>query len=261
MKTPFFILFIAFCGFIFAQNPVAPFKRGEKITYRVHYGFIDAGEATIEVDKETNFAGKPVYHIIGNGRSLGTFNYFYKVRDRYESYIDERTFLPIYFLRRTDEGGYIINQDYVFNRYNNTVKSKRSGSDAKRNGDSIYNVQENMHDILSAFYYARSLDNTKFDVGKEVSLNTFFDEEHFPMKFKVIGRETIKTKLGKVKCFKVRPILQKGRVFKNEEDLTLWVSDDANRIPIRMQANVLVGSIKMDIKQVENLRYPLAFEK
>lgn len=261
MKLTPFLIAVFISSISLAQVANKPFKRGEKVAYRVHYGFIDAGEATIEIDQEKNFAGKPVYHIIGHGRSLGTFNYFYKVRDRYESYIDERTFLPIYFLRRTDEGGYIINQDYVFNRYNNTVKTKRSGSDKKRNGDSIFSVQDNMHDLLSAFFYARTLDNAHFEVGKEVVLNTFFDEEHFPMKFKVIGRETIKTKLGKVKCFKVRPILQKGRVFKSEEDLTLWVSDDKNRIPIRLQAEVLVGSIKMDIKSAENLAHPLALEK
>lgn len=238
-----------------------PFQRGEKVAYRVHYGFMDAGEATIEVGIETVFAGKPVYHIIGHGRSLGAFNYFYKVRDRFESYIDEKTFLPVYFLRRTDEGGYIINQDYLFNRHNNTVKTKRSGSDQKRNGDSLFTIQSGMHDILSAFYYARAMEASNFEFGKEVVLHTFFDEEHFPMKFKVIGRETLKTKLGKIKCLKVRPILQKGRVFKSEEDLTLWVSDDANRIPIRLQADVLVGSIKMDIKSADNLKSPLALEK
>lgn len=239
------------------------FKRGELLTYRVHYGIIDAGEATIEVASDAPaFAGKSTYHLVGRGKSTGTFDWFFKVRDRYDSYVDEETLLPRFFMRRVDEGGFIINQDYLFNQSKSMVSVKRDGTDKPRNvSDKSFEIPANTHDILSAFYYARTIDFSSLKPGDVVTVNTFFDEEIFPLSMKVVGREVLKTKAGKIHCIKIRPGIQKGRVFKEEEDLTLWVSDDKNRIPVRLQANVLVGSIKMDLKEYKNLANQLAVVK
>lgn len=236
------------------------FKRGEILNYRVHYGIIDAGEATIMVTKDSlKFNGKPTYHVVGTGNTRSAFDWFFKVRDRYDSWMDEETLLPQLFLRRVDEGGFIINQDYRFIQSANKVKVKRSGTDTKRSTPgSEYSLPEATHDIISAFYYARSLDLSKVKIGDIMTLQTFFDEELFPMKVKIIGREYIKTRAGNIRCIALRPIIQQGRVFEEEEDLTMWVSDDFNRVPVRLQAEVLVGSIKMDLKSFENLAHPLA---
>jgi hypothetical protein len=238
------------------------FKRGEVLKYRVHYGMIDAGEAIIEVnEKKQTFNNRSVFHVIGHGRSLGAFNLFFKVRDRYDSYIDEETLLPQLFIRNVDEGGFIINQNYVFNHQKNSVKAKRTGTAQDKNVDKHYDIPDQTQDILSAFYYARNLDLSQYKMGEIITLNTFFDEETFPLQMKMIGRETIKTRAGKIKCIKVRPIIQKGRVFKSEEDLTLWVSDDKNRIPVMLEAKVLVGSIKMTLKEYSGLAHQLALDK
>jgi len=238
------------------------FKRGEVLKYRVHYGLMDAGEAIIEVnEKKETFNNRSVFHVTGHGRSLGAFNFFFKVRDRYESYIDEETLLPHFFIRRVDEGGFIINQDYIFNQKANTVKAKRTGTAKDKDVDKSYDVPPQVQDILSAFYYARSLDFSRYKIGDLISLNTFFDEEVFPLQMKIIGRETVKTRAGRIRCIKVRPIIQQGRVFKSEEDLTLWVSDDNNRIPVMLEAKVLVGSIKMALKEYSGLAHDLALEK
>jgi hypothetical protein len=262
------ILFCFSAGLLTANNPPTEvkdlaFKRGEVLKYRVHYGLIDAGEAIVEVnEKKETFNNRSVFHVIGHGRSLGAFNFFFKVRDRYDSFIDEETLLPHLFIRRVDEGGFIINQDYTFNHQKNTVKAKRTGTDQGRNIDGkLFEIPPHTQDILSAFYYARSLDLSTYKVGDIISLNTFFDEEIFPLQMKIIGRETVKTKAGKIKCIKVRPIIQQGRVFKNEEDLTLWVSDDKNRIPVMLEAKVLVGSIKMALKEYSGLAHQLALDK
>jgi hypothetical protein len=254
-------------GLISANPPSAieqlAFRRGEVLKYRVHYGVIDAGEAIVEVnEKKETFNNRSVFHVIGHGRSLGAFNFFFKVRDRYDSFIDEETLLPHLFIRRVDEGGFIINQDYTFNHQKNTVKAKRTGTDQARNVDGKqFDVPPQTQDILSAFYYARNLDLTSYKIGDIISMNTFFDEEIFPLQMKLIGRETIKTRAGRIKCIKVRPIIQQGRVFKNEEDLTLWVSDDKNRIPVMLEARVLVGSIKMTLKDYSGLAHQLALDK
>ena len=264
MSFKSFLLFALISSFLQAQQEVNTknfaFKRGEKLTYRVHYGFVDAGEATIEVTQDNlKFGEEPTYHLLGIGKSAGTFDWFFKVRDRYDSYISENTLLPRFFMRRVDEGGFIINQDYSFNQAANQVTVKRDGTDKPRNTvNKKFEIPDGCHDILSAFYFARNADISKVKIGDVINLNSFFDEEIFPMQVKVVGREVLKTKLGRIRCIALRPIIQKGRVFKEQEDLTMWVSDDLNRIPIRLQANVAVGSIKMDIKTATNLANPLA---
>jgi hypothetical protein len=239
------------------------FKRGEVLTYRVHYGLVDAGEATVSISQEaTKFQDKPTYHVVGTGKSSGGFDWFFKVRDRYDSFIDEETLLPQFFLRKVDEGGFIINQNYLFNQKQNYVTVGRDGTDKPKNtSNKKFDIPAYTHDILSAFYFARNADLGLVKPGDMITVQTFFDEELFPLQVKVIGRETIKTRAGKIRCVKLRPIIQQGRVFKEEEDLTLWISDDLNRIPVRLQADVLVGSIKMDLKEYKGLANQLNIEK
>lgn len=226
------------------------FKRGEKLTFRLHYGFLDAGIAELEVkDEVKNFGSRKTFHVVGTGRSKGTFDWFFKVRDRYESYIDEEAIIPWFFVRRVDEGGFKISQDYIFNHYANKVDV---GAGEK------YDIPENTQDMLSAFYAARCIDFSKAKEGDTYDITSFVDKEIFPMKIKFVGKETIKTDFGKIRCLKFRPVVQKGRVFKNEEDMSVWITDDKNHIPIRAQANLFVGSIKMDLIKYEGLANPIS---
>jgi hypothetical protein len=125
------------------------------------------------------------------------------------------------------------------------------------NGNKHYKVEPNTQDLLSAFYYARTLDMVNIRVGQEFEIQTFFDREMYPLKFKYLGKEVVKTKLGSFNCLKFRPMVEKGRVFKEEEDMTLWVSDDQNKVPIRLKTDLLVGSIEMDLVEYKNLVRPL----
>jgi hypothetical protein len=227
------------------SNPNTAFKEGEVLTYRLHYGIMDAGIAILEVKPSImEISGRKVYHIVGNGFSKGTFDWFYKVRDRYETFIDRDALVPWMFVRRVDEGGVKFSQDYVFNHY---TKKVDVGAGEK------YDVPVGIQDMLSAFYAARNLDFSNAKEGDVFALNSFIDKELWPVKMKFVGRETIECDLGTYKCLKFRPIVQKGRVFKNEEDLTVWITDDKNHIPLRAQAKILIGSIKMDIVSVSGL--------
>lgn len=226
------------------------FKEGEVLSYRVHYGIIDAGVAIIEVKPEIEeIGGRKVYHVVGNGYSKGTFDFFFKVRDRYESYIDKDALLPWLFIRRVDEGGYKFSQNYFFNHYKKEVKTE---------DNQVYSIPDEVHDMISAFYAARNIDFSNAKKGDVFTVMSFVDKELWPLKMKYLGKDEIKTDIGKFKCLKFCPIVQRGRIFKKEEDLLVWITDDKNHIPLRAQAKILVGSIKMDITDIKNNANPLS---
>ncbi len=255
MKIKFLALFILLLSTAnsqtvdYAQNNLrsitnVAFKPGELLTFRVHYGILDAGEATLEVKPElTNLGGRECYHVVGNGKSVGAFDWFFKVRDRYESVVDKNAMIPWLFIRRVNEGGYIINQNVSFNHFLDSVKSEKA----------TISVPDNTQDLISAFYYARTLDFANAKAGDIFEINGYLDDKVLPLNLKFLGRENVKCKKGTFRCIVLRPMLQEGRVFKDQEDMTVWISDDANKIPVRMQTNILIGSIKMDLVDYTNL--------
>ncbi len=221
------------------------FKAGEILSYRLHYGIIDAGVAVLEVKPEImTVSGRSVYHIVGNGYSKGTFDWFFKVRDRYETFIDKDALLPWMFVIRVNEGGYIINQDYKFNHYTNKVDVG--------NGEKV-DIPPGTQDMISAFYAARNLDFSSAKEGDVFTVNSIVDKELWPLKMRYVGKETIACDIGTFKCIKFRPIVQKGRIFKHEEDLNVWITDDKNHVPIRAEAKLLIGSVRLDITGTKNL--------
>lgn len=228
------------------------FATGEVLEYRVHYGIIDAGTAKLEVGPELKtIGGRPCYRVIGTGRSVGAFDWFFKVRDHYESYIDSESILPWLFIRKIDEGGYKKNQNVSFNHFKGTATSEKK----------TITTPSHVQDLVSAFYYARTLDFDNAQPGDTFLIHTYLDDEVFPLVIKYEGKSTLKTKLGKIRCIAFKPYLLEGRVFKEKEGMTIWVSDDKNRIPVRAQADILVGSIKMDITSYKNLANPVALVK
>lgn len=233
------------------QRTNEAFTTGETLTYRLHYGWMDAGVAVLHVMPQVKeIGGRKVYHIVGDGYSKGSFDWFFKVKDRYETYMDQDALVPWYFVRRCNEGGYIINQDYLFNHYTRKVDIGEGGK--------TMDVPAGVQDMLSAFYFARNLDFTNAKVGDVFSVPSFVDKEIWPLKIKYVGKENLKTDLGTFRCLRFRPIIQTGRIFKKEEDLNVWITDDKNHIPLRAQAKILIGSIKMDLTGYQNLANPIA---
>ncbi len=220
------------------------FKRGEKLKYRIHYGVIDAGIASLEVANDTMMIAKrPTLHVIARGFTNSVWDKVYMVRDKYESYIDEQAILPWYHIRRVNEGGYKIEHDIAFNHFKKEAIINKIR----------YATDTNTQDMISALYYARTLDFSSAKKGDLFTINTFFDFENYPLKLKYMGTQIISTSIGKINCYKFHPVMEKGRIFKTEEDMTVWISADANKIPVRLQTDILVGAVKMDLIEYSGL--------
>jgi hypothetical protein len=249
-KNAIFLLLVVTLGFDTQKDEA--FSVGEFLKFRVHYGIVNAGYATIEV-KNATLKDQSVYHVIGKGYSTGMTKFFFKVEDLYESYIDKDSRNPYRFVRKINEGGYTKNQEGFFDQKLNKITVK----DYKHKTEKIFGFSKNTQDILSSFYYLRNYPNiNKIKPGESVSIDMFFDNETTKFKLKFIGREDITTKFGVVSTMIFRPLVQSGRIFKEEESLTIWISDDYNKIPIRIKASLLVGSLKADLEEYRGLQHP-----
>ena len=227
------------------------FSSGERITLKVFYNvvgiYVDAGTATFTATLD-NYNGKPVYHAVGEGWSNSSYDWIFKVRDRYESYLDTATLKPYRFIRNIDEGGYKKYENASFNHEAQTVVTTHG----------VYKTKPCVQDVISAVYYARNIDFEKYKPGDKINLSLFLDDEIHEMYIRYIGKETIKTRYGKFRTIKFKPLLIKGTIFEGGEKMTVWVSDDGNKLPLRIESPIVVGNIKVDMMGYRNLRYPLS---
>ena len=236
--------------------PVAaelPFQRGEEAKYRVFYdswltSWMTAGVGYISIkDDEKEFSGHKTFHFEAIGRSVGMFNWFYKVDDRFESYSDEETILPYHFIRRTREGSYRYEDDVDFDHEKGVASSRRK----------VKPVPPGIKDIISAFYYMRTLDFSGIEEGQEYSLNFYLDDSAYVSKIIFLGREIVETRMGKFNCLKFKPMVAQGEIFQEPYPMIIWVTDDRNKAPVLVKSTVIVGSVKVELIEVEGLKYPL----
>ena len=239
------------------------FKRGEFLRYKVYYdailtGKVNAGEAELQVKDENKlFANRSTFHVVGLGLTKGTFNLFFKVVDRYETYIDEEALLPWLFIRRVNEGGYKITQDITFNQYKKTIIQVNN----KNNTTTTTSVKDYTHDIISSFYYARTIDFTNAKIGQAFSIPFFLDDSIYTSKIIYMGKEDITIGIGKFSCIKLKPMMATGNVFKDPYPMTLWVTDDKNHIPLLAESAILVGTVKMELIKYSGIANPLSSKK
>lgn len=257
---PFFILILSICGIsLRAEAPVddycslrnTAYQAGEQLTYTVYYAvagiYVNAGTA-IFTNALERLNGRPVYHITGDGKTNSSYDFLYTVRDKYESYIDTANMLPLKFVRNVREGDHKKFETVTFNRTANSAITN--------NG--VYKVPLCVQDVLSSMYYARNFNFDKYKPGDRIPFSMFLDNEVFNMYLRYLGKETVKTRYGKFNAIKFKPLLLKGTIFEGGEKMTVWVSDDANHIPLRVESPISVGSVKVDMMAYRNLRYPLS---
>src|SRR5687768_16095662 len=247
------LIFISFplkAGNDFCDIRNTAFNAGESLTFKVFYSvagmYVGAGEAVFNSSIE-QLNNRPVYHIVGDGKTYSFYDKFFKVRDKYETYVDTATLQPYRFIRNVYEGGYKKYENVTFNKTTNSAITNQG----------VYKVPECVQDVLSAVYYSRNIDFNKYKAGDRISFSMFLDNEVYEMYIRYLGKETIKTKYGKFKAVKFKPLLIKGTIFEGGEKMTVWVSDDKNHIPVRIESPISVGSVKIDMISYRNLRYPL----
>lgn len=236
-----------FCGGI--RN--TSFQANESISYNVFYSvmglYVNAGNANFSVSLQ-NINNRTAYHVVGKGSSNPSYDWIFKVRDTYESYIDTATMKPLKFIRNIEEGGYKKYENITFNHESNSAVTT----------EGVFKVPNCIQDVISSIYYARNIDFNKYKPEDRIPFTMFLDNEVYNLYIRYMGKEVIKTKYGKFKAIKFKPLLVKGTLFEGGEKMTVWVSDDPNHIPLRIESPIVVGSVKVDMMQYRNLRYPLS---
>ncbi len=257
MKINLFLLSLIFsCNLIFSQNnsttSINRFENGEVLEYRLHYGIFNTSYASLKLNN-VNLDNKSVYHAAGYGKTTGLARLFFKVEDYYDSYFDISTINPLFFKRNIDEGGYTKNLEIVFDQekqmaYINNIKEEKR-TEVK--------TAPNSQDLISSLYYLRKFFETEdIKENEYFNINMFYDSKNRFFKLQYLGKEVIKTKFGKIECLKFKPTTKRSRIFRGEGSITIWLSNDQNRIPVRIQADLLIGSIKADLNNFDGLAAP-----
>ena len=225
------------------------FTSGEKLDYVVHYGLINAAEATIDVDKDIQYINnRPCYKVNVFGKTTGSFDFFLKVRDTWRSYIDTTSIVPQRFHRNIEEGKYKKKENITFDHYKNlaVVEDKKETN--------TYKVPDNVQDIVSGVYYLRTLNYDNRKVGEQIKIQGFFDDEIFDFTVTYRGKTTVETKAGDIRAIKLIPKMPKNKLFDGEDAIAVYLSDDQNKIPVLIQAEMFVGSVKINLHKYKGLK-------
>jgi len=247
MRLFLIIAFSLFSIFCFSQTNL-PYNVGEYAAYKISFGAINVGHAELEVKEIISTKNKPSFHIIGKGRTAPFFDWVFKVRDVYETFIDTSTLLPLEFNRQVREGGHSINQHYNFNHNNSNVITQ----------DSVFNITFQTQDMLSAFFYARTFKKDSVLSGGSFYVPIFMDEENYLLEIKYLQNAVIDTKWGKVDCMVFQPRMQEGRIFEDGEEMKIWITDDKNHLLVRVETKIWTGLIKAVLQEYKHLKYPLS---
>jgi hypothetical protein len=229
-----------------AREPA--YRAGETLKYQLYYGLINAGEVTMTL-KPTRFEGRQVLHAVATGYTTGLADRLFKVYDIYESYMDPLTGLPVKAIRNISEGRYRYYNEVRYDQANNTLESQKSG---------VHEVPPGILDMVSAIYKLRDTLMTVIHSGEDrIELKAWFSDEIYPFVIRYNGSETIRTRLGRFHVLKFSPVSEPGRLFRTEDDITVWFSNDRNFVPLRVSLNMILGSVRMDLVEANGLKYEL----
>lgn len=258
----FFTLSVVFNLNVFAQCTIKykPFKSGEVANYQAFYnwGFIWIHAGNVQfTTSEKDFKNESSYHFEASGTSLTNYDWLYKVRDKYQSYVNKETLLPAYFERNTYEGGYKAFEQYNFNYPQKKIIGIIENNDVPRTKDTLA-LSTCTFDVLSAIYFCRSLDFANLKINERMPITTIIDNKIYNLYFRFLGKETIENRdKKKYRCYKFSALMVEGTIFKGGEDIMVWVTDDENRVPILVEAKILIGSVKAYYTGATGLKYPV----
>ncbi len=245
-------------GDIYRNIPNKFFKRGEHIEYLVHYGMVNAGIGTVDVDNKLySINGRPCYKVDVAGKSIGGLAMVANIDDFWRAYIDTASLAPHRSYRNLKENSYVKEESTYMNIFGKTARVK----DDKDKTEKTINTPSYVLDIVGGFYYLRTLDYAKMAKGQFFMMDCILDTDIHTLKVEFLGTEDVKTKFGTIKCYVMSPIVPKNQLFKGERPVKVWISADNNRIPMKMQAEFVVGAVKVDLKDFKNMRHGFNFVK
>ncbi|MDI6765649.1 MAG: DUF3108 domain-containing protein [Bacteroidota bacterium] len=222
------------------------FKSGEYLKFDVNYGFVTAGEAILKVT-DTIYQNRKCFLVEFLLNSKPFFDVFYKVRDRYSTIIDAEGMFPWRFEQHIREGGY--SRDFVaeFDQINNIAITSE--------GD--YPIPPYVQDIMSAFYFVRTIDFSDFKPGQKIYLQNFYKDSTYELGVKFKGRQTVKVDAGKFNCIIVEPLAKEGGLFKSEGRIYVWLTDDEMKIPVMVTAKIIIGNVESELVTYQGVAGPI----
>ncbi|MAX05877.1 MAG: hypothetical protein CMD19_05475 [Flavobacteriales bacterium] len=244
------LIFILFGLTTFSQTKI-PYKVGEYSAFHISFGGIKVGSAELEIERQINIDGISTFHIVGKGKTAVFFDWFFKVRDVYETYLDTSKIRPVKFFRDISEGGYKKKQQYNFKHIDDLVFWKDTSSV----------IFSNTQDMLSALFYARTFKKDSLNQKKSFFVPVFMDEENYLLEILYLRNEKVKTNFGTINCMLFKPKMQEGRVFQDGEQMKIWISDDENRLLIKVETQIWAGSIKAILVKHQKVKHPLSIIK
>jgi len=258
MKKFFLLIGFLFLALLAGNGQITVYQPGEKIEYLIHYGLIQGGVATLEVKKDSSL-GSEFWHTIIVGRTTGLIDAIFNVRDIYESYINPVTELPARSIRNIREGRY---KRYNVVDFDHTTRSDSAILTSDMTG--VHIAPKGIHDILSCFFWFRNriMPNINtIEKGELITITTWFTDELYPISLRYVGPDEVRTKSGKIKCHKFNPVTEKGRLFKTEEDVSIWFSADKNFLPVKIRFDIFVGAFEVDMVNYAGLSHPLEIKQ
>lgn len=262
LRRPLLLFILLFpVIFIFAENPQPgddfkkienkAFAEGEKLVFDVKYGFVTAGIGTMEIPKIKKISGRDAYYVQFTVNSMSSFDWAFKVRDRYETYIDKTALFPWRFEQHIREGNYSRDFSAFFDQ--------RKGKAVTSEG--VHKIPKNVNDILSAFYLVRTMDFSKMKVGARVNMQNFYKDTVYDLDVVYRGRETITVPAGKFDCCIIEPLVKEGGLFKSEGSIIIYVTNDEAKMPVRVKTKVVIGSIDADLTSYSGVLGKLTSKK
>jgi hypothetical protein len=236
------------------------FSLGEKLTYLAHYGFINAGRGVVSLDGSLHTRnGRSCYKVDIDAKTVGMFALGVKVKDTWRSYIDKDAIMPHEFYRNISENKYKLEETSYFRQAQQggqvRVKANKKGNESTQ----TYDIPLYTQDMVSGYYYLRTLDFAKMKVGDIIKMDTFFEDELYDFQVRFLGREVLKTKFGKINAFVMSPVMPENSLFDGEDAIRIWVSDDRNRVPLKVSAKMFVGAFEIELTEHEGLAHDFSW--